>query len=187
MAGEHRLDLIRAAITKLSYHVHLHPGELDRSAAMSFWKRFFGKPKTETLDRDPDDRARFADSLMQIKGWGGLTLDLLLAPFDTYDHAFQGAHELYKAFCSTSTDRGVVVICGWLNHLQGELPVAGIVCPALDSDQNKRLLLATPMVGLRRAVGLVKVSDQSMGQLGLPSSPLSVCSYTGHVVVATFG
>jgi hypothetical protein len=154
---------------------------------MSFWKRLFGKrtSQNETSDRGPDERAKFADSLMQIKGWGGLTVDLLLAPFDTHVHAMQGAHELYIAACHNASDRGVVVVCGWLTHLQGELPVAGIVCPVWHSDNNKRWLLATPMAGLRQAVGFIKIGDQSMAQLGSPSSPLFVFSYTGHVVQET--
>jgi hypothetical protein len=137
--------------------------------------------QNETQDRGSDGRASLADSLMQLKGWDGLTVDVLLAPFDTDLNARQGQHDLFKAACYNASDPGVVVVCGWVTHLREELPVAGIICPVLASEDNKRWLLATSMIGLREAIGLIKLGDQSVSQLGSSSSPLFVVSFTGHV------
>jgi len=148
---------------------------------MKWLFKLLRRGQNETQDRGPDSRASLADHLMQLKGWDGLTVDVLLAPFDTDLNARQASHELFKAACYNGSDPGVVVVCGWVTHLIGELPVAGIICPVLASDDNKRWLLATPMIGLREAIGLIKVGDQSMSQLGSSSSPLFVVSYTGNV------
>src|ERR1017187_4233319 len=91
------------------------------------------------IDKNKELEAALAD----LKGWGGLTVDLLVASLVNEPAARRAFSTLTNRARQSVGGRGVVVVHGELK-LQGEiLFVAGVICPVLEAETNVKWLAAT--------------------------------------------
>jgi hypothetical protein len=123
-----------------------------------------------------DKREELGACLKRVKGWGGLTVDLLAAVF-VNDDAARRAFETISARARLSVGgRGVVVVYGTLAHGVPASNVAGIICPLLDTKANISWLGDTTVEGLKGGP-ILRVEDQNLDQFGWTSSLLTVYDF----------
>jgi len=128
-----------------------------------------------------DKREELAACLQKVKGWSGLTADLLAAVFINEEAARRAFQTLSTKAREAVSGRGVAVVYGTLAHGVPALNVAGIICPLLDTKTNMRWLGDTTVEGLKGGP-ILRVQDQNLDQFGWPSSLLTVYDF---VVVQT--
>lgn len=121
-----------------------------------------------------DKRKELGETLDNLKGWGGLTVDLFVARFVTLDAAKGAFRTLSKrANEVVRTERGVAIVYGTLTHCGSSFNVAGIICPVWDTDTHVRWFGDTTVEGLQDT-GMLKLGDQNRDQFSSASSPLIV-------------
>jgi hypothetical protein len=123
-----------------------------------------------------DRRKELGACLEKMKGWGGLTVDLLAAAFINDEAARRAFDTISTKARQSVSGRGVVVVYGTLAHGVPPSNVAGIICPLLDTKTNISWLGDTTVEGLKGGP-ILRVEDQNLDQFGWTSSLLTVYDF----------